>query len=750
MRFVDRDSIPVPEAFSHPSAHEGRRALLRIFEQDDRKLHQTRLETVLDSKGPSGSKDVRGALLRLFRGRCAFCEAPLSEPNIYRFRPTSNAEPVEDASVSHLYYAWLAEAWQNLYPICSHCLPEYPNYFPVKGRRAGLPKRQVLESFAERSDGRWPDYPLEERSELLDPCRDRQLWRSLLFRSTGEIIGISRRGHETIRHFQLDRFELRESRRRAIVDAINQTERAIRRESVVSFREDLGHQGASELYLREVLFEALRRSGSRDLSRQITTLARLADGIDRFHAAIAEIDARSFVVEPSSATLGPSGRPDSLESVSIRNFKSLEEIHIDLPLPLRDTDQAIPALLILGENATGKSTILEAIALAVMPEPARSKLGFQASNAVLDPRFLGAPDQVAPPEAAISTKFAGQKRTKLTLSGRHGGQVIHRGDAVHLPVFAYGAYRQYLKGERNFAAHKHVRSLFHPDELLSNPERWLLKLGDAEFDMVVRALREVFNLEGSFEVLERNEGKIFVIVAPDDKKHGSPLSTPIELVSSGFRAVLAMLCDIMQGLMDDRVNPGFESLDSAGALVLIDEVEAHLHPRWKMSIMTGLRRALPGVTFIATSHDPLCLRGMKKGEVIVLERISGDQTQSELPVFTHSIVDLPDNENWTVEQLLTADFFQMRTTESLAAERRAAKMEDRLARGTKPLDDPELAAYLAELSAELPIGHTEVHRLVQEAIATFLRERRKVSDEKLRALRENTRQSILEALRSVG
>ncbi|KFE34874.1 ATP-binding protein [Thioclava atlantica] len=322
--------------------------------------------------------------------------------------------------------------------------------------------------------------------------------------------------------------------------------------------------------------------------------------------------------------------------------------------------------------------------------------------------------------------------------------------SVHLPIFAYGAYRQFLKGERNFAVHKHVRSLFHSDELLSNPERWLLKLDDANFDMVVRALREVFSIEGAFEVLERSDGKIFVVAEPSGKEQESPLRTPIELVSSGFRAVLAMLCDIMQGLMDPRVNPGFESLDGATALVLVDEVEAHLHPRWKMSIMTGLRKALPGVTFIATSHDPLCLRGMKKGEVMVLERISGDQARTDLPVFTHSLVDLPDNENWTVEQLLTADFFQMRTTESLAAERRAAEMEDRLAKGTKPSDDPELSAYLTELSADLPIGHTEVQRLVQEAIATFLRERRDASDEKLRQLRDETRQSILEALRSVG
>ena len=747
MRFVDREAISVPAAFSRATAQDARRSLLEMFRQDARKLHQTRLESVLDPKGPSKSENVRDALETLFKSRCAFCETPLSEPLVYRFRPSANAEPVEDASVSHLYYAWLAEAWENLYPICHDCRPENPSFFPVNGRRIKIPDLQMLESFVERNDGRWPDYPLEERHLLLDPCKDKQLWRSLFFRSTGEVVGLSRRGHETIRHFRLDRTELQESRERAIRHSIQQTELQLRRETERPERTEFGHEGACDLFLREVLHEALDRRASRDRRGQIAALARTDDGIDRFRAAIESIDARGVDEEPPAPMFELPGKPASLRSVSIRNFKSLEQIDFDLPPS--DPSQLASALLILGENATGKSTILEAVALAVMPETARAKLRFEVSNAVLDPKYLGAPDQAAPPNAEILTEFTEQPPISLVLSHGEGGQMTQSG-SVHLPIFAYGAYRQFLKGERNFAVHKHVRSLFYSDELLSNPERWLLKLDDANFDMVVRALREVFSIEGAFEVLERSDGKIFVVEEPSDKEQGSPLRTPIELVSSGFRAVLAMLCDIMQGLMDPRVNPGFESLDGATALVLVDEVEAHLHPRWKMSIMTGLRKALPGVTFIATSHDPLCLRGMKKGEVMVLERISGDQARTDLPVFTHSLVDLPDNENWTVEQLLTADFFQMRTTESLAAERRAADMEDRLARGTKPSDDPELSAYLAELSADLPIGHTEVQRLVQEAIATFLRERRDASDKKLRQLRDDTRQSILEALRSVG
>src|SRR5690349_10901139 len=79
-----------------------------------------------------------------------------------------------------------------------------------------------------------------------------------------------------------------------------------------------------------------------------------------------------------------------------------------------------------------------------------------------------------------------------------------------------------------------------------------------------------------------------------------------------------MACDLLRGLSE---RPGFDTFETAEAIVLIDEVEAHLHPRWKLQIMRGLRRALPAVTFIATTHDPLCLRSMGDNEVMVLQRV---------------------------------------------------------------------------------------------------------------------------------
>jgi len=82
-----------------------------------------------------------------------------------------------------------------------------------------------------------------------------------------------------------------------------------------------------------------------------------------------------------------------------------------------------------------------------------------------------------------------------------------------------------------------------------------------------------------------------------------------------------MACAIMKMLFER-----WDNLTSASAIVLIDELDAHLHPRWKMRIVSSLRKAFPQVQFIASTHDPLVLRGIRNNEVAVLRRVSGEGT----------------------------------------------------------------------------------------------------------------------------
>ncbi|WP_223532425.1 AAA family ATPase [Pseudomonas sp. GL-RE-20] len=330
-----------------------------------------------------------------------------------------------------------------------------------------------------------------------------------------------------------------------------------------------------------------------------------------------------------------------------------------------------PSLLILGEDAAGESSILEAIALAMSDDAARNELALDPHSFILKPEFMGGSDQDRRDSATVSLTFDDGSSHVLTIS-REGFVDSKHTSGFEMPgVFAYGAFRQYLKKQRSYSPAKYVKNLLRSDVVLSNPEKWLLSLNAATFAMVVRALRDVLSIEGEFDVISRDpeRRKCHIVTSimsnANEAKYGK---TPLDVASSGFRTVLATICDIFQGLMDPRANRDFESLSTARAVVLIDEVEAHLHPRWKMNIMRGLRSALPNVTFIATTHDPLCLRTMANHEVLVLQRAASGQPPKTakkskkpplLPMKVERLEHLPATSNLTIEQLLTSDFFQL-------------------------------------------------------------------------------------------
>jgi hypothetical protein len=115
----------------------------------------------------------------------------------------------------------------------------------------------------------------------------------------------------------------------------------------------------------------------------------------------------------------------------------------------------------------------------------------------------------------------------------------------------------------------------------------------------------------------------------------------------------------------------FDDLKTAEGVVLIDEVDAHLHPRWKLRVVDSMRSAFPGLQFVATTHDPLCLRGVRAGEIRRMEVQDGRAA-------IHG--DLPDPTNLSVEELLTSSAFGLITTKSSEAEARFDEYYDLLAR----------------------------------------------------------------------
>lgn len=691
MKRIVRPKTP-PAVLSQPEFARMRQEYLAFLSLPEDRRDQSRPPS---SKLPEVS-GLLSAVAEPFAGTCAFCQI---EPaaSVYRFRPTKDARPervvietvwedrrpknasrlgilpgdlatpreVERFRRNPVHYGWLADAWQNLHPICDGCRPKDPSRFEILGERSKIPSVHAYERYATENTGRWP-FPIEEEPVLLDPCID-DPEKVLRLRPDGVLEASERRGRSTIEFFNLNRPDL--VRKRAA-------------------------EGAAPAKTR-----------------------------------------------PTRRTLHKEQSPTDweLSRIRIENFKAIETLDLDMPPRPQGGVSRAAALLILGENAAGKSTVLEAVALAMMPDDARHRLLDQPQRYLLNPQFMGDAETPAKQAAQIILDFvADGKPAQVAATLSAGGMTVQRGASDLPAVFAYGAYRHYLDGVRRPGPDRGVVSLFRSDRVLSNPRDWLLRMPADRFNEVIAALRFVFGVD--FDAIRRNETDCIVIT----RTAGVETETPLLAVSSGFRTVLALVCDVLRWLIEARATRHLR-LEEMPALILIDEVEAHLHPRWKMAIVDGLRRALPTATFLVTTHDPLCLRRAAPEEVRVVTR-SAAEGRSNLPVLVEALDRLPEMGTLTVDQLLTADFFGLGDTDDPAT---VAALENLATQYASGMADPVALDVLRRLEAQvlrdLPIGRTEVERIVQEALSAYLTERRSDRPE----WRARTRQRILNLLRQV-
>lgn len=90
----------------------------------------------------------------------------------------------------------------------------------------------------------------------------------------------------------------------------------------------------------------------------------------------------------------------------------------------------------------------------------------------------------------------------------------------------------------------------------------------------------------------------------DSVKDHMPYS--IEMLSDGYKTSLAMVLDIAIRMVEANPDAGVEALQTSG-IVLIDEIELHLHPSWQQRIIKDLTKTFPNVQFVCTTHSPQVL-----------------------------------------------------------------------------------------------------------------------------------------------
>ncbi len=101
-----------------------------------------------------------------------------------------------------------------------------------------------------------------------------------------------------------------------------------------------------------------------------------------------------------------------------------------------------------------------------------------------------------------------------------------------------------------------------------------------------------------------------------------PTHQTFEHMSDGFKSVICIAAEIAHRCIELNGFLGAETVEKTPGIVMIDELELYLHPRWQMHILEDLQCAFPNIQFIVTTHSPFIVQSVRKENLVVLDGIT--------------------------------------------------------------------------------------------------------------------------------
>ena len=352
---------------------------------------------------------------------------------------------------------------------------------------------------------------------------------------------------------------------------------------------------------------------------------------------------RSYRRETSAKNASPLMK---IESFSIQNYKCIKDLAVDC----RGADGEIKQwTVLLGENNTGKTNVLRALSYLVV-----SKFDFRTE--IGEGRVVVGEGTTFAARGNEASFVKGKQYVKSILSnGDHWNSdssiECAKGTVSYLDLFPYGVNRvpaRVALSERESLPHK---TLFMSDARLLDLQEWLLQLDYSQksgSEKSQKRLEKMHDLvrsdlfpgvtDFSFKKDGDNEHIVVVFSAGKDG------DVRFEELGFGYQTTLTWLADFCKRMFElypDAENPLHEE-----AVVLVDELDLHLHPKWQRDLVPTLSKIFPNVQFIVTTHSPHVLQSMEDVNLYVLRR---NAESGEIEAERSNVTNFT---GWTVEEIL--------------------------------------------------------------------------------------------------
>jgi len=404
---------------------------------------------------------------------------------------------------------------------------------------------------------------------------------------------------------------------------------------------------------------------------------------------------------------------------NFRIFRKSEILFVHPDQHFSDNGVPKPTLpninLLLADNGLGKTTLLKAIALAALG-PAVSDSGIYPYRLIRREPTVNTDNQ--PEQAVIEAVFTPHEQDQTSHLSRVESRisVARRGDLESLrwthadekiwhPIFSsssdafffvgYGATRRVEKrsqvdlgGRKSsaFTRAQRVQSLFEEAYSLIPLNAWLPEFehkNPGRFKQVLDLINKLIAREHYDFTGEMEEDEYLFI------RKG--LKIPFPALSDGYRAFLGWVGDLLYHVC--MTCPDGKKLVDNKGIVMVDEIDLHLHPKWQMSVLHTLGNTFPNLQFIVTSHSPLIVGSLEWMNIIVM--IPGPKQSSQAKRIEQAVYGLD------ADQVLLTDFFGLKSTRA-----------------------PEKSRKLKELTLKAREGDTEAAKQVLEQMSQGMEKQR--------------------------
>lgn len=304
--------------------------------------------------------------------------------------------------------------------------------------------------------------------------------------------------------------------------------------------------------------------------------------------------------------------------------------------------------VLIGNNGKGKTTVLDAVAMMLNTYFQGSRMPTGGGNiGKADARLLYTEKegQVFREQKTDVSLHAtalldgnelswqrdigdrGGKAKNLVRLGTQARERIQQGESPDLPLLLYyGAGRLWnihddIETEKPSSQLDAYRYCLDPKSDQKAFEKWFKKLAYTELqkrtripatDVVRQAVMTC--IPGALDFYHDTDYDELTIKL---EKEGL---VPFNSLSDGYRNMVGMVADIAHRAA--RLNPhhGADAAIKTTGIVLIDEIDLHLHPKWQRRVVMDLKKAFPNLQFIASTHSPFILQSLEPGEVIDLDQ----------------------------------------------------------------------------------------------------------------------------------